>query len=85
MELLKDKLASITGSSRGLGAAIAAGMAAHGARVMAGIVGRAAFDDPAVVAIGETSEVVDAVIFQASPMARSITGTLPVDGGFLAA
>lgn len=34
MQLLKDKLALITGSSRGLGAAIAAGMAAHGARVI---------------------------------------------------
>lgn len=34
MQLLKDKLALITGSSRGLGAAIAAGMAAQGARVI---------------------------------------------------
>ncbi|MBI1659106.1 SDR family NAD(P)-dependent oxidoreductase [Brucella abortus] len=36
--------------------------------------------------IGETSEVVDPVVFLASPMASYITGTiLPVDGGFLAA
>lgn len=36
--------------------------------------------------IGETAEVVDPVIFLASPMASYITGTiLPVDGGFLAA
>lgn len=34
MKLLKDKLALVTGSSRGLGAAIAAGMAAHGAKLI---------------------------------------------------
>lgn len=36
--------------------------------------------------IGETGEVVDPVIFLASPMASYVTGAiLPVDGGFLAA
>ena len=34
LQLLTDKLALVTGSSRGLGAAIASGMAAHGARLI---------------------------------------------------
>jgi NAD(P)-dependent dehydrogenase (short-subunit alcohol dehydrogenase family) len=70
---LTDKVAMVTGGSRGIGAAIAARLAAEGADMGAlTILGR----------IGTTADIAAAVAFLVGPDAGYLTGTrLTVDGG----
>jgi NAD(P)-dependent dehydrogenase (short-subunit alcohol dehydrogenase family) len=66
---LSDRVAVVTGAGGGLGTAICAGLAAHGADV----------------ALIEPHEMVGPVLFLVSDAAAMVTGVLlPVDGGNLA-
>src|SRR3954447_19821521 len=74
---LRDRHALVTGGSRGIGRAIAAALAARGARVT--VLGRDREALDRVVGEGCAHAVLVADVTQADAFARSLAGAAPVD------